>query len=381
MSRLVDLACSECDDHFDSERLQTICTTCDAPLLAVYDTAKPLDKNTIHAMGSMWRWSEMLPVRDTRYALALGEGNTPLVRIPRIAEKLGISRLFVKDESKNPTGTFKARGLAVAVSRAAELGVTDFVIPTAGNAGGALSAYAARGGYRADIFMPEDAPTLNQREVQVAGAQLHLVPGLIDLAGRQAHEYGQEHGSFNVSTFREPYRVEGKKIMGYELAEAFDWNLPDVILYPTGGGTGLVGMWKAFGEMEDLGWISNKRPRMVAVQSTGCAPVIRALDQGAARVEKWENPSTIAAGIRTPGAFADRLILRAVRDSKGTGIAVTDDEIRQAQSLFAREGGMLVCPEGAATLAGLLKLVESGWVDPEEQIVLFNTGSGLKYLS
>jgi threonine synthase len=382
MSTLVDLECSECGDRFDSEQLQTFCIHCDSPLLARYDTSMPIDKPSTSSNGKgMWRWSELLPLHDLKHSITLGEGNTPLVRIPRIAEKLGLSHLLVKDESGNPTGTFKARGLAVAVSKAAELGVKNFVIPTAGNAGGALAAYAARGEFEAHIFMPEDAPILNKKEVEVAGCHLHLVQGLIDLAGEKAAQHSQEFGSFNVSTFKEPYRVEGKKIMGYELAEAFDWGLPDVIIYPTGGGTGLVGMWKAFDEMQELGWITDKRPRMVSVQSAGCAPVIRALDLGMDRVEKWENPFTIAAGLRTPGAFADRLILRAIRDSKGTGVAVSDDEILHAQGQMAREGGLLVCPEGAASLAGLKKLVDQGWIDHLEQVVLFNTGSGLKYLS
>ena len=381
MSRLVYLECPECGERHDSDQLQTYCLNCESPLLARYDLSSPIDRNAISARtGGIWRWREVLPVQDESFIVYLGEGDTPLVRIPKISAAMGLENLSVKDESANPTGTFKARGLAVALSKAAELGVDKFVIPTAGNAGGALAAYAAKGGFEAHVFMPQDAPLLNKMEVKAAGAHLHLVDGLIDLAGEQAAKLSSQNGCFNVSTFKEPYRVEGKKIMGYELAQAFDWHLPDVIVYPTGGGTGLVGMWKAFAEMRELGWIDSHLPRMVSVQSTGCAPVIRALETGAERVDYWENASTYAAGLRTPGAFADRLILRAVRESDGTGVAVSDDEIRRAQVQLAREAGLLVCPEGAASLAGLKKLVESDWIRADENIVLVNTGSGLKYL-
>lgn len=381
MSRLAYLECPECGERHDSDRLQTYCLNCDSPLLARYDLSTPMDHKSIASRaGGIWRWKELLPLRDESFIVYLGEGDTPLVQIPQIGAALGLEHLTVKDESANPTGTFKARGLAVALSKAAELGVDKFVIPTAGNAGGALAAYAAKGGFEAHVFMPQDAPGLNQIEVKIAGAHLHLVDGLIDLAGEEAANQSMQNGWFNVSTFKEPYRVEGKKIMGYELAEAFDWHLPDVIIYPTGGGTGLVGMWKAFAEMQELGWINSHLPRMVSVQSAGCAPVIRALDTGAERVEYWENAFTYAAGLRTPGAFADRLILRAVRESGGTGVAVTDDEIRESQDQLAREAGLLVCPEGAASLAGLNKLVDSDWISADENVVLFNTGSGLKYL-
>lgn len=381
MSRLVYLECPECGERHDPDRLQTYCLKCDSPLLARYDLSTPIDKESIASRtGGIWRWRELLPLRDESFIVYLGEGDTPLVRIPKIADALGLEHVTVKDESANPTGTFKARGLAVALSKAAELGAEKFVIPTAGNAGGALAAYAAKGGFEAHVFMPQDAPELNQIEVKVAGAHLHLVDGLIDLAGEQAAKESLQNGWFNVSTFKEPYRLEGKKIMGCELAESFDWHLPDVIVYPTGGGTGLVGMWKAFAEMRELGWINSHLPRIVSVQSTGCAPVIRALETGAERVEYWENASTYAAGLRVPGVFADRLILGAVRESGGTGVAVSDDEIREAQKKLAREAGLLVCPEGAASLAGLKKLVESEWISADENVVLFNTGSGLKYL-
>jgi threonine synthase len=329
----------------------------------------------------MGHWAELLPLADVDRAVTLGEGDTPLIEAGRLGEQLGLEHLYVKEEGVNPTGTFKARGLAMAVSRAVELGVSSFVIPTAGNAGGALAAYAARAGAEAHIYMPADAPRLNQIEVRAHGAQLHLVDGLIDEAGRQAVEAAQTHAWFNVSTFREPHRVEGKKIMGLELAESFDWQLPDVIIYPTGGGTGLVGMWKAFGELEALGWIGPNRPRMVSVQASGCAPVVRAVEQGADRAHPWDDAHTVAAGLRVPAVFADRLILRAIRESQGTAVAVDDDAILQAQADLAHSEGVLACPEGAATLAGLRKLKQAGWISADQSVVLFNTGSGLKYLS
>ena len=384
MSALTGLQCPECGALFDADRVQTICTDCDSPLLARYDLEGLRDRLDREALArrpsGLWRWAELLPVRDPAYRLTLGEGDTPLLPAPRLAQDLGLKAVYIKDESTNPTGTFKARGLAVAVARAVELGVEAFVVPTAGNAGGALAAYAARAGRPAHIFMPADAPRLNQIEVQAAGATLHLVDGLIDLAGAQARQAAQEHGWFDVSTTREPYRVEGKKTMGLELAEAFDWDLPEVILYPTGGGTGLIGMWKAFQELAALGWVDGKRPRMVSVQAAGCAPVVRALEGGAERVERWENAETYASGLRVPRPYADRLILRALRESGGTAVAVSDEEMRQAARDLARLEGVLACPEGAATLAGLRRLVQAGWVQPEARVVLFNTGTGLKYL-
>jgi threonine synthase len=288
--------------------------------------------------------------------------------------------LFVKEEGRNPTGTFKARGMAVAISRAVELGVDAVVIPTAGNAGGALACYAARAGLDATIFMPRDVPTANREEVRIAGADLQWVDGLIDEAGRQATAFAQDRGWLCVSTFKEPYRVEGKKTMGFEIAEAFEWDLPDVIVYPTGGGTGLVGMWKAFDELETLGWIDDRRPRMVSVQAEGCAPIVRAIKRGDPRVQHWEGASTLAHGLRVPGVYADRLVLRVIRESDGTALAVTEDEIRSAQAQFARFEGVFACPEGAATLAAVRRLLHQGWILPDERVVLFNTGSGLKYL-
>ena len=383
-SFLTHLECPECGSRFNAEELQSFCPTCKSPLLARYDLEAlraDLTRETVSKRGrGIWRWAELLPVRIPHNRLTLGEGDTPLVRVDRLGGQLGLENLYVKDESTNPTGSFKARGLCMAVARAVELGVTAFSIPTAGNAGGALAAYAARAGVEAHVFMPADAPLFNQREVKTAGMDLRLVDGLINDAARLAAAEGAEKGWFDVSTFKEPYRAEGKKTMGLELAEAFGWDLPDVILYPTGGGTGLVGMWKAFAELEALGWIGPRRPRMVVVQAEGCAPAVRAFEQGAARTELWQNAHTLASGLRVPALFADRLVLRAVRESNGTALAVSDEEISAAQRELARVEGIFAAPEGAATVAALRHLKAGGWVQPEERIVLFNTGSGLKYL-
>ncbi len=383
-SSLTHLECPECGRRFDADRLQSICPDCQSPLLARYDldqARRSLDTKTaaLRARG-LWRWAEILPVREGKNRLTLGEGDTPLLPAPRLGRSLGLTNLFIKDESGNPTGSFKARGMAVAVSKAVELKVKGLVVPTAGNAGGALAAYAARAKLGAHIFMPRDAPMSNQLEVKAFGAETVLVDGLISDAGKLAAQAARKNNWFDISTFKEPYRVEGKKTMGLELAQQFDWDLPDVLLYPTGGGTGLVGMWKAFDEMENLGWIGSKRPRLVSVQAAGCAPVVRAFEQGKGRTEFWPNAETFAAGLRVPGPFADRLILRALRDSHGTAIAVTDEEIGRAQKELASEEGVFAAPEGAATWAALKNLVRDGWFKPHERGVLFNTGSGLKYV-
>ncbi len=384
-SYLSDLVCPECGATFSAQRLQTFCPTCRSPLLARYDLAALKTHLSPEAVAKrpkgLWRWRELLPVQDEAYRLTLGEGDTPLLRAERLGAEVGIPHLYIKDESLNPTGTFKARGLAMAVARGIELGAHAFVIPTAGNAGGALAAYAARAGVEAYVFMPQDAPKVNQAEVQALGAHLTLVDGLISDAARLAADLAQQHGWFDVSTFKEPYRVEGKKTMGLEIAEAFGWDLPDVIIYPTGGGTGLVGMWKAFNELEALGWIGPKRPRLVSVQAEGCAPIVRAFHAGADRATPWENAHTLASGLRVPVAFADRLILRALRQTQGTAVAVSDEEILSAQRDLARLEGIFAAPEGAATLAALRRLLEQHWLSPEDRVVLFNTGSGLKYVT
>jgi threonine synthase len=329
----------------------------------------------------MWRWHELLPVKDPQNFIFLGEGDTSLLDVPSIGNELGLSNLYIKDESKNPTGTFKARGLAAAVSKAKELGIEKVIIPTAGNAGGAMAAYAARAKIKALIYMPKDTPRANIEESRIAGAEVVLVDGLISDAAGMAGEKARAEGWFDLSTFKEPYRLEGKKVMGYELAETFDWTLPDVIVYPTGGGTGLVGMWKAFEELEALGWLNNtKRPRMVSVQAEGCAPVVKAFEAGASFCDFWLNAHTLASGLRVPKSFADALILEILRESKGIAVAVSDKAILEAQSKIGKMEGIFPAPEGAATLAALDKLVQQKWIDPEEKIVLFNTGSGLKYL-
>jgi threonine synthase len=385
MTFLEHLECSSCSRVYPSDLVQTYCKDCNAPLLARYDLEAArthLDRDAfLHHSGGLWRWRELLPLDAPEDALSLGEGDTPLIRLTRLSAELDFSYLFMKDESRNPTGSFKARGLAVALSRARELGIQKVIIPTAGNAGGALAAYSAIGGFQAMVYMPSDSPRANIVECQVCGAQVILVDGLINDAARLVAEKARNEGWFDVSTFKEPYRPEGKKIMGYELAESFGWKLPEVIIFPTGGGTGLVGMWKAFSEITMLGWLEKSDlPRMVAVQSEGCAPVVRAYESGSLACDLWESAHTIAVGLRVPKSFADRLILQSIRESHGTAIAVSEEDIQNAQRRLAVTEGILASPEGAATLAALERLIQSDWVRPEERIVLFNTCTGLKYL-
>lgn len=385
MTYLKELRCSQCGRIFDTGRLHTYCTDCQSPLLPGYDLERAreeLDREEISARAAgMWRWKELLPVEDPASMITLGEGDTPLLKANRLGEDLGFSQLYIKDESLNPTGSFKARGLSAAVSKACELGVRKFIIPTAGNAGGALAAYAARGNLEASVYMPKDTPRANIEECRISGAQVNLVDGLISDAARLVAEKTREGDWFDVSTFKEPYRVEGKKVMGYELAEAFGWELPDVIVYPTGGGTGLVGMWKAFAELAELGWLGRKDlPRMVAVQAEGCAPVVRAFENDQEHCEFWQGAETVASGLRVPKSFADQIILQDLRESHGNAVAVSDQDILAAQRQMAHREGIFAAPEGAATLAGLSRLAKSGWVKPDERIVLFNTGTGLKYI-
>lgn len=384
-SYLSHLLCSGCGIEYRHEELHTFCPVCQSPLLSIYDLKKArgsVDRDEIaRRTRGMWRWEEILPVIHRENQIFLGEGDTPLLSLPRLQKELGLTNLFVKDESSNPTGSFKARGLAAAVSKAKELGVEKVIIPTAGNAGGAMAAYAARAGLRAHIFMPKDTPLANIEESRMTGAEVILVDGLISDAAGMAGIKAREEGWFDVSTFKEPYRVEGKKVMGYELAESFNWELPDVIVYPTGGGTGLVGMWKAFAELEELGWLENtKRPRMVSVQAEGCAPVVKAFQAKADFCDFWTNAHTVASGLRVPKSFADHLIMQDIYDSAGTAIAVSDEALLESQGQLARAEGIFAAPEGAATLAALKDLIAQGWVQKDEKIVLFNTGSGLKYL-
>jgi threonine synthase len=329
----------------------------------------------------MWRWHEMMPVEDPANVVSLGEGETPLLRAERLGSPHGFSDIWIKDEGNNPTGSFKARGLSAAVSRAKELGYEKIALPTAGNAGGAAAAYAAKADMECHVFMPEDTPRVFQIECERYGARVTRVPGLIDACGRIVAERAPREGWHDVSTLKEPYRVEGKKTMGYELARDFSWTLPDAILYPTGGGTGLIGMWKAFEEMEELGWIGSERPRMISVQAAGCAPIPKALAEGKDVSEKWENAETYASGLRVPKAYADYLILRDVRASGGDAIAVTDEEMRGASREIGAAEGLFVCPEGGAVWAAAKNLAAAGKLDPRSKIVLFNTGTGFKYIS
>jgi threonine synthase len=384
LSYIKSLSCSSCGKLYSFDQIQTYCLDCNAPLIVNYDlisVKEKLDRDLVRRRPKgMWRWSELLPVSNPNYIISLGEGDTPLLPLNHLATELGLTNLFLKEEGLNPTGTFKARGLSSAVSKAKELGITRMVIPSAGNAGGALAAYAARAEIEALIYMPKSSPSSNVVESRITGATVELVDGLIDIAAKYADQKATSEGWFNMSTFREPYRVEGKKIMGYEIAESLAWKLPDVIIYPTGGGTGLVGMWKAFIELKTLGWLESATiPRMVAVQATGCAPVVEAINTGKTTCDIWKDAHTIATGLCVPKSFADQIILNNIRESNGTAVSVSDHEIIQSQHRLAHREGIFACPEGAATLAALVKLVSQGSITPDENIVLFNTGSGLKY--
>lgn len=384
MSVLLDLECPECGLRLPATQPQTVCAECDSPLFARYDlpaAARAVTPEILRSRPSgLWRWAELLPVQDERYRLSLGEGDTPLLLLPRLGASLGLKSLHLKEEGVNPTGSFKARGMAVALSRAAELGLRSVVVPTAGNAGGALAAYAARAGLQAHVVLPADAHPVYRAEAERAGATIHVVDGLIDRAGQEAARLAAQLGAFNLATLREPYRVEGKKTMGFELAEAFDWDLPEVIVYPTGGGTGLVGLAKAFDELEGLGWIGPRRPRLISVQSAGCAPVVKAIGSGAARVEAWAGASTRAEGLRVPRPYADRAVQRAVRQSGGTAVAVEEEALAATVREVARLEGCLLCLEGGAAVAGLRQLMDNGRVRPLDRVVVFNTATGLKGL-
>ena len=379
MGYLTHLQCSLCGREYDAGKLQKLCTDCARPLLVRYDlkAARARGRDALVTREpTMWRYGALLPVEDR---LSLGEGFTPLLHATRLGEELGLPHLYIKDEGINPTGSFKARGLAMAIGRARELGIQEVVIPSAGNAAGAMTAYAAAAGMGAHVFMPSDVPMPFRLECSAMGAEVALVDGLITDCAREARRGAEEHGWFDVSTLKEPYRLEGKKTMGYELAEQFGWKLPDVIIYPTGGGTGLIGMWKAFEEMTELGWIDEHRPRMVSVQATGCAPIPSAFHAGEEFAAPWEGARTVAAGLRVPAAVGDFLILRALRESNGTAVAASDEALIEAQIRVSRLQGVFACPEGGATLAALETLLAQGWVSPDERIVLFNTGTGLKY--
>jgi len=374
--------CTYCGKEFDKNQIHDVCDSCGKVLYPQYnleEAKEHLSKQEIRfrRVYNIWRLHEIMPVNNPKYRISLGEGWTPIVKLNNFGKKINLKSLYIKDEGQNPTGTFKSRGLCAAVSKALEFGINEFVMPSAGNAGAALSAYAAHAGAKAHIFVPKDTPNLIQKEISYMGGDLTLVEGLISDAGREAKEEGDKNGWFSVSTLKEPYRVEGKKTMGLELAEQFDWKLPDVIIYPTGGGTGIVGMWKAFEEMEVLGLIGSERPKMVSVQPSGCQPIVRAFKNGDEFAKPWENAHSFASGIRVPGAIGDYLILNAIRESHGTAIAVDDSEIKEAMYSFAKMEGIMVCPEAAATIAATEKLYQQDFLDSDEEVVLFITGSGL----
>lgn len=383
-SYLTHLECTETGQRYDPDAPHTLSPGAQKVLYPRYDidaAKRALDRSVLAARPrGMWRYFELLPIRNEHNVVTLGEGGTPMLQASQLEKALDARTLFIKDEGVNPTGSFKARGLSAAVSRAKELGLTSLTVPSAGNAAGALASYCARGGMECYVFMPKDAPEANKKEAQLAGAHLTLVDGLISDAGRLSREKAAELGLFDVSTLREPYRVEGKKTMGYEIAEDLGWRLPEAIVYPTGGGTGIVGMWKAFDEMEQLGWIGSERPKMIVVQAEGCAPIVRAFENGERHAAPWENATTIASGIRVPAAVGDYLILDAVRESHGTALTVTDAEILEAMREMGSHEGIWPAPEGAATLAGYHKLRASGFLHSETETVLMNTGSGYKYM-
>ena len=382
-SALTHLECSQCRKQFQAGKVHNLCD-CGGPLLVRYDmesTRRAWNRDRLaDGPNSMWRYAPVLPPQHPESIVSLGEGMTPLVRTERLGSRIGADHLWVKDEGLNPTGSFKARGLSCAVSMAVELGIRKLAIPSAGNAASAMAAYAAAAGLEAHIFMPRDVPRANYIECQAFGAKVTLVDGLISDCARIVNEGRATEGWFDVSTLKEPYRIEGKKTMGYELAEQMRWTLPDAILYPTGGGVGMIGMWKAFDEMEALGWIGKARPKMIVVQAEGCQPVVRAHEQGAMRSQFWEHAETVASGLRVPKPLGDFLILEAVRASSGTAIAVSDADLVDAGIQLARDEGLFIAPEGAACVVALEKLIAGGFLKRHERIVIYNTGAGVKYL-
>ncbi len=381
--RVTNLECSVCTRIYEAGKVWNLCE-CGGPLLVRYDLALLKESWSREALASapnsMWRYAPALPVTDPAHIVSLGEGMTPLLPAHRTGKRIGANRLLIKDEGLNPTGSFKARGLSCAVSMCVELGLSRLAIPSAGNAASALAAYAAAARIEAHIFMPRDVPQSNFIECKAYGAKVNLIDGLISDCGRIVGERKHAEGWFEISTLKEPYRIEGKKTMGYEVAEQLNWELPDAIFYPTGGGVGMIGMWKAFHEMEAMGWIGPKRPKMIAVQAAGCQPIVRALEEGAEVSRFWDGASTVASGLRVPKPLGDRLSLRAVRESHGAAIAVSDDELVDAGIRLAEEEGMFAAPEGAACVAAAERLIREGFLKADEKLVIYNTGSGLKYL-
>lgn len=384
MSFVTHLECALCQERHDPTQIQNLCVKCQRPLWVRYDLDAVRNRvaraDLSSRPSSLWRYSELLPLRDLEEIVSLGETLTPLLAAPRLAARFGMRHLWIKDESRLPTGSFKARGMALAITKAKEFGIRRVACPTAGNAGGAMAAYAARAGMEAYVFMPEDTPAINRKECWLAGARTFLVNGLITDCGRIVGEGKSKLGWFDVSTLKEPYRIEGKKTMGLELAEQCGWHLPDVILYPTGGGTGLIGMWKAFAELEALGWLeSTKKPRMISCQSDGCAPIATAFGAGQRFAQKFEPAATIASGIRVPAAVGDFMILDAVRASGGLALATPEAHIPKWMGIAAAEEGIAVCPETAVCLDALALLLERGQIQAHERVVIFNTGAAQKY--
>ena len=378
------LECTVCPRVYPHDQVSKVSDCCGKVLFARYDLPRLRREGRREVFAArepnMWRFAELLPVTDPAAIVTLGEGGTPLLPAAGLQKKLGLKSLFIKEEGLNPTGTFKARGIAAAVSKAAELGIAGFTMPSAGNAAGAAAAYCARAARPVKVFMPQDAPAANKKESVMAAAELNLVDGLISDAGRLAVAVAAAQNLFDLSTLKEPYRAEGKKTMGLEIAMQLGWKMPDSIIYPTGGGTGIIGMYKGFQELLELGWIEGTPPKFIAVQPTGCQPIVKAFQEGAATAAMWENAATLADGLRVPGPFADYLILQAIRETGGTALAIEDGDMVTAMYEIAAAEGIIACPEGAATLAALRQLLQQGFLSPDETIVLLNTGSGYKYL-
>ena len=376
------LECPKCGASYESEKPVQLCQ-CGSPLLVRYHLKKVKENFRKESLTSrkadLWRYLELLPIKNEENVVSLGEGMTPLLSLKNLGRRSGMSNLYLKDEGLIPTGTFKARGAAVGASRAKELGIKVLAMPTNGNAGGAWAAYCAKAGIKAVIVMPKDAPIIHRKEVAITGASLFLVNGLISDAGKIVNRAVAEYGWFDASTLKEPYRIEGKKTMGLELAEQFGWEMPDVIIYPTGGGVGIIGIYKGLKELQEIGWVSGRMPRLVAVQSTGCAPIVKAWEEKKKESVFWENARTIAFGLTVPKALGDFLVLEAVYNTDGCAVAVEDDEILKAQQKLATDEGIFVCPEGAATLSAAVKLFRNGWIKDDDKVVLLNTGTGLKY--
>jgi threonine synthase len=377
------LECSSCGNNLPPHQGYNVCPICKLPLLVRYDLQEAKRRFTrgtrSGGFDGIWKYFQLMPVVHEKNVVSLGEGQTPLIHTKQLGRSLGLNQLFIKDESLNPTGSFKARGMSAAISMAKELVIQKVVVPSAGNAASAMAAYAAQANMEAHIFMPKDVPQANYSECKVFGASVTLIDGVISDCGRAAAERKDKEGWFDLSTLKEPYRVEGKKTMGYELAEQMDWKLPDWIFYPTGGGTGLIGMWKAFAEMEAMGWIGPERPKMVVVQASGCAPIVKAFQEEQSKAEPWPDPHTVAAGLRVPAAIADFLMLRILRESGGTAVTVDDEQMKAAIMRIGASEGIFCAPEGAACLPALETLRRKGLVQPHDRIILFNTGAGLKY--